>query len=144
MGQMAAGQTGTGRVRAAFTGLILVLVLAALWDTLSLGRPAALAPLWVILPCLLLVLTELVRDLRPVSAADAPAEEKGAANRKPIAVEIAWLAVLTGLILLLGVALGVSLFLLVALVGRARLAWWQAALIALSAFVVLSSAVPGV
>ena len=53
-----------------------------------------------------------------------------------------WLAILVGGILLVGMPLGVGGFLLTWLIGRARLAWWRAASVALVMVVLITWALP--
>ncbi len=148
---------GAGRVT--FTALLCLGAGVLLWQTMGLGRVARLAPIWAILPTASLLLLQLVLDLRPAWAArlersafpararPSPSERAEAEgtppaagqDRRPSREALAFgiLFGLTVLVLAMGVALAVPLFLLGHLVIGSRLSWWRAALLALAAFILL-------
>lgn len=140
--------------RTAFTALLCLGAGFLLWQTLGLGRAARLAPLWVIVPTLGLLLVQLVLDLCPRWAArlpqaralDAPAPSgevvTGHRRERREAATLAWLAGLAATIQLVDVVLAIPLFLFAYLVSRSREPWWRAAAVALAAFTALRLAFP--
>ena len=91
------------------------------------------------MPTLLLLIAQLGREaLGRRSAPTAPESALSPAIVGPVI----WLAILVGGILLVGMPLGVGGFLLAWLIGRARLAWWRAASVALVMVVLITWALP--
>ena len=99
--------------------------LLALAATTTLGRPARLAPLWVILPTTALLLVQLGIDLRAALRAGRAAPADQGAGRREIQ-GIAWLVGLTLGVLALGLALAVPAFVALHLRYHAREPWWRA------------------
>ena len=89
----------------------------------QLGPLAGRVPIAILVPTLLLLIAQLGRE------ALGRGETQTAQERAPSAAivgSVIWLVALVGGILLVGMPLGVGSFILIWLIGRARVAWWRA------------------
>ena len=107
----------TGRREAiTVTAVLLVVVLVLLTASLSLGPVARRMPLAVAVPTLVLLALELARETRRPRAGGSPRQ---ASER----VLFLWIAGLLALVLLVGMAAGVPLFLLAYMRVHFRESW---------------------
>jgi hypothetical protein len=136
-----------------FTSILLLLVVWFLVETLRLGRIARMVPLAVVLPTLVLVVAQLIRDFVPArmrEAAAAPlygiqwlrivvtttlfSRVTRARDAGPplasVAVMLAWLGAMLALIYLVGLIAAIPLFTLAYLRWHARERWRTALTVA--------------
>ena len=147
-------------ISALFTGLLLLATLVIGVEILALNPHARLAPLWAIIPTLVLLLVQLCLELWPGFAREArqivlrsaandkiverlemaaPAGSQANAERS-VAREceaFAWLALLLIAVLAFSLDWGVAAFLLCYLLVRTSLPVWRSGLLALMIFVFL-------
>jgi len=136
--------TRTGR--AVFTLLLLGGALWLLAETLTLGGPARLAPIWVIAPTCVLLTILSVLEIRARSrhagtpdptATTAPAGAVEDDPRRGEASALLWFAGLVVMVLAAGVLTAVPVFFFLYAAFRWQRTWWIALGIGAAAFTVL-------
>jgi hypothetical protein len=131
----------SGTQRVIFTAALTTIVGAMLVSTLSLGPIAGMAPLVVGVPTFALLWRELIldfRDARRVRARTLESSHGGAVLPADEWRMFAWVGLLLIGTLLLGLALGVSLFVLLFLRVRSGEPWRVACAFALAMWLVLA------
>ena len=135
-----------------FTALLLLGSGILLTQTLWLNPPARMAPLWVLLPTVTLLLLQLSRDVRPCLFSRLPVPHKPGAllgaslhleaepergtgratpekrQRRELRMMV-WIAFLAGAIYLVGLLLAVTMFLVPYLRAEAGVGWRRSLLI---------------
>lgn len=105
----------------------------------QLGPLAGRVPIAILVPTLLLLIAQLGREALGRGSTQTAPES---APSPTIVGPVIWLVALVGGILLVGMPLGVGSFILIWLVGRARVAWWRAGSVSLVMIVVIAWVLP--
>jgi hypothetical protein len=112
---------------ALFSGALAAAAAYAVLTALKWPAKAALFPLTMGIPLLVLAVAQTVVDLRDPPVVDSP-------GRRGLAV-FAWMGVFIALVLLAGFPAAVPVFVFAYLVAESRERWWLAIVLALGAWV---------
>jgi len=123
--------------RTVFTLLLLGVALWLLAETLTLGGPARLAPIWVIAPTCVLLAILSVLEWRSISGDRGSPDPAEGRKRGGEAPALLWFGGLVAAVLLAGISIAVPLFFFLYAGLKWKRQWWIALIIGAAAFAVL-------